>query len=52
MATQPPPETPAPAQPGQPTQPPPEIVPPAPDIDQPDPGPAQTPGTAPGQPID
>ncbi|HZG45778.1 MAG TPA: hypothetical protein VEZ41_05865 [Allosphingosinicella sp.] len=53
MATQPEPETPAPTQPGQPIQPPPEITPPGPDVDYPDPGPAQTPdpvGT-PGQPM-
>jgi hypothetical protein len=50
LATQPPPETPNPSEPAQPTQAPPEIVPPGHDIDQPDPGPAQTPDIAPGQP--
>ena len=53
MATQPPPETPAPTQPGQPVQPPPEVAPPTPNIDQPDPGtvPDGAPDSAPGQPV-
>ena len=44
MATQPPPETPAPSQPVQPDIPPPEFNPPGPDFDQP------SPGTFPGDP--
>jgi len=48
MATQPPPETPAPStQPVQPDSPPPEVTPPGPDIDIPSPGmPAGDPGTS------